>query len=557
MSFTSLNAPAALLTELERRGYTEPTPVQQAVVAADLRGRDLLVSSRTGSGKTVAFGLLLADSLLEGDTPKGAAVPHALIVAPTRELALQVARELGWLYGSTGLRIATCVGGMDMRRELDVLARGAHLVVGTPGRLCDHLERRSLILAERATIVLDEADEMLEMGFRDELERILEGAPTDRRTLLFSATLPTGIESLARRFTRDVVRVDATAQKAPHADIAYVGHLVAPRDREHAVVNILRAHAAASALVFCATRDMVARTHASLLERGFTAACLSGEMSQAERNRALLAVRERRAQVLVATDVAARGLDLPAVSLVVHADLPRDSAGLLHRSGRTGRAGKKGTAVLIAAFPQRRSAERLLGEAKVTLEWTPPPYAEDVRTLDGERLLAALSDEGNEPEADDLTLAKQLLGAGDAEQLVARLVARERGRLPAPEELTETRGWQSVDRHAPRRPRDDGPRHSDDGVWFRVNVGRDKRADPRWLLPLLCRRGRVQKAEIGKIDIRPRETRFQVATHVAERFLAEAKKHDPKDPLVHIDALYNPAKRPPRARESPRRPRQP
>jgi ATP-dependent RNA helicase DeaD len=243
------------------------------------------------------------------------------------------------------------------RSERRALSHGAHIVVGTPGRLRDHLERGALDLSALRVAVLDEADEMLDMGFREDLEEILDATPSERRTLMFSATMPKPIVALAKRYQRDALRISTVGEDRGHGDIAYQAVLVAPSDIEHAVINLLRLHEAETAMLFCATRDNVRHLHASLLERGFAAVALSGEHSQSERNSALQALRDRRARVCVATDVAARGIDLPTLSLVVHVELPRDAETLQHRSGRTGRAGKKGTAVLIVPYPRRRRVE--------------------------------------------------------------------------------------------------------------------------------------------------------------------------------------------------------
>jgi len=238
------------------------------VLAAENVGRDLLVSAQTGSGKTVAFGLAFAADLLgEYENLGPASAPLALVIAPTRELALQVQNELGWLYAQAGARVRACVGGTEIWREARALAEGAHIVVGTPGRLCDHLDRKRLDLSKLRALVLDEADEMLDMGFRDELERILKDAPEARRTLLFSATIPKGIAELATRYQRDALRLAATPPEQAHADIEYRAHVVAPREREQAVVNTLRNFEAAGALVFCATRESVNRLQAGLAER--------------------------------------------------------------------------------------------------------------------------------------------------------------------------------------------------------------------------------------------------------------------------------------------------
>ena len=364
MSFD--RAHPALAGALAARGYADPTPVQEAVLRAEADGRDLLVSAQTGSGKTVAYGLALAGDLLgnEARLPRPGA-PLALVVAPTRELAMQVQGELAWLYEAAGARIATCIGGMDGRAEARALAAGCHVVVGTPGRLCDHIRRGALDLSGLRAVVLDEADEMLDLGFREELEQVLGAAPEGRRTLLFSATIAREIATLARQFQREALRIDTLGRNRPHADIAYRAIRVAPHETLHAVVNVLRHEAAPTALVFCATREAVRHLHACLLERGFSSVALSGELSQAERSRALQALRDGRAGVCVATDVAARGLDLPALDLVVHADLPGDRATLLHRSGRTGRAGRKGSSVLVVPFNRRRRAEELFSTAGV------------------------------------------------------------------------------------------------------------------------------------------------------------------------------------------------
>ena len=308
----------ALAKALSARGYSVFTPVQAAVLEPEAQGRDLMVSAQTGSGKTVAYGLALAPTLL-GDAERfgRAEEPLALVVAPTRELALQVSRELEWLFAEAGARVATCVGGMEIRREARALQNGAHIVVGTPGRLRDHIERGNLNMQKLAAVVLDEADEMLDLGFREDLEEILDSTPPTRRTLLFSATLPKPIQTMAKRYQKDAHRIAAGAGNAQHVDIDYRAIRLAPNDLESGVVNVLRYFESGAAIVFCATRESVRRLHANLVERGFSAVALSGELSQSERTHALQALRDRRASVCVATDVAARGIDLPDLGLVI------------------------------------------------------------------------------------------------------------------------------------------------------------------------------------------------------------------------------------------------
>jgi ATP-dependent RNA helicase DeaD len=514
MPFSSL--PAPLAEALTERGYATPTAVQAAVLENDADGRDLIVSAQTGSGKTVAFGMAIAPQLFDGDQLSRPGLPRALVIAPTRELALQVASELQWLYAKAGARVSTCVGGMDPSRERRQLSHGTHIVVGTPGRLRDHLERGALDLSGLAAVILDEADEMLDMGFRDELEEILDATPPGRRTLLFSATIPKPIVALARRYQRDALTISTVGAERGHGDITYQALAVAPSDIENAAVNLLRLHEPDTAILFCATREAVRRLHASLVERGFAAVALSGEHSQNERNHALQALRDRRARVCVATDVAARGIDLPSLSLVIHVELPRDAEALQHRSGRTGRAGKKGVAALIVPFMRRRRVEGLLRDAKIQAEWIELPTQAVIAAADRKRLLAALS-EPVELDEEDLALGADLLAERDPLEIAGMLVRAHRAKLPAAEELLEGA--------AQRPPRSDGPRPGfEDTVWFRINIGRRNNADPRWLLPLLCRRGHITKAEVGAIRIAGDETRFQIPRAAAGRFQASLKR---------------------------------
>jgi ATP-dependent RNA helicase DeaD len=436
MAFPELHP--SLLRALTARNYTEPTPVQTAVLRPDAAGRDLLVSAQTGSGKTAAYGLTLGNTLL-GDAERFGRAKHplALVVAPTRELALQVHRELTWLLAEAGGRVISCVGGMDIRREQRALKEGAHVVVGTPGRLVDHLNGRHLILSGIRAVVLDEADEMLDFGFREELEVLLKTTPPERRTLLFSATLPKAILGLARQYQRDALRMALSAENEPHADIEYRAFLIAPRDMEHAVVNSLRYFDAQGALVFCSTREAVRHLHANLQERGFSAVALSGELTQHERTTALQALRDGRARVCVATDVAARGLDMPELGLVIHADLPQNRQMLLHRSGRTGRAGRKGLSVMLVPAYHRGIGERLLASAKIKAAWSPAPSAKAIRARDEENLLREIIALAEAPAEEDLAAAKILLEERSAEQLAAVLVHMRRERLPAPEVLQD------------------------------------------------------------------------------------------------------------------------
>jgi ATP-dependent RNA helicase DeaD len=380
---------------------------------------------------------------------------------------------------------------------------------------------------------------MLDMGFREELEAILDKLPGTRRTLMFSATLPKETVALASRYTKDPARITAAQNMGGHEDIEHVVHLIDYSDRDRAVVNVLRQYEANSTIVFCQTRDGVARLSAALLERGFSAVAFSGELSQPERQRALQSVRDGRTRVLVCTDVAARGLDLPQVGLVIHADPPGDPAVLQHRSGRTGRAGKKGTAVVLVPLQRARQAERLFFAARIKVKPTPAPTPDQIKKADDARILERITATINALQPEDLVGTEALLAAHTPEQLAALVLLAERRQLPAPEPLDATeRGGKRAPRATPPMRRDDdggaGPADGGAKVWFHINVGRFQRADPKWLLPLLCRRGDVQKRDIGRIVILESETRFEILRERAEHFDRAAARPDADDPRVFI-----------------------
>ncbi|MDK3074243.1 DEAD/DEAH box helicase [Sedimentitalea sp. JM2-8] len=497
-----------LADALAQQGYATLTQVQQAVTDPELAGSDLLVSAQTGSGKTVGFGLAIAPTILgDGDHFASAAAPLALIIAPTRELALQVKRELAWLYGRAGAHLASCVGGMDIRDERRALERGAHIVVATPGRLRDHVMRGSIDLSDIKAIVLDEADEMLDLGFQEDLEFILAAAPEDRRTLMFSATVPRGIANLAGKYQTDAIRITTAAETSQHSDIEYRALSVAPRDVDNAIVNVLRFYEAPNALVFANTRAMVNRLTTRLSNRGFSVVALSGELSQSERTHALQAMRDGRARVCVATDVAARGIDLPSLDLVVHAELPTSHETLLHRSGRTGRAGRKGVSALIVPPAARKKCERLLKFAKLTAEWAEAPSADAVRARDMDRMLA---DPVWHAPIELTDAAQALVARFSAEQIAAAYVALYESRHSAPEELLAPGPAGKPEPRAPFGP----------SVWFSVAGGKKAGIETRRLLPILCKAGNISKDDIGAIRIHYDESYVEILESSADRFLA-------------------------------------
>ncbi len=488
----------ALSAALAARGYDTLTPVQQAVTAPELEGRDLLVSAQTGSGKTLGFGLAIAPRLFGDDEKFGRAeAPMALVIAPTRELAIQVKTELSWLYAEAGAVIASTVGGMDMRDEKRALARGAHVVVATPGRLRDHIMRGSIDLSALRAVVLDEADEMLDLGFRDDLEFILDEAPEERQTLLFSATVPASIGKLAQRYQKNAERVETVSAAKQHSDIEYVAYRVSPRDVENAIINVLRYYEAPNAIIFCNTRATVNRMTTRLSNRGFSVVALSGELTQSERTNALQAMRDGRARVCVATDVAARGIDLPNLNLVIHAELPSNQDTLLHRSGRTGRAGRKGVSALIVPPAVHKKANRLLGWAKLTAEWAEAPSAEAVIARDEERMLTE-TDWSPEVDGSSEATVGELVKQFSSEQLAAAYLRLWREKHTAPEDLSDVH-------EAPKQREAFGP-----SIWFSLPGGYDAGAEPRRLLPMICKMGNLDRNDIGAIRVKDTESYIEI-----------------------------------------------
>jgi superfamily II DNA/RNA helicase len=366
MSFSDLGLDAGLLSAIAAAGYTDPTDVQREAIPAALAGADLLVSSHTGSGKTAAFMLPALQRLLAPSATRGRG-PRVLVLAPTRELALQVNHAaLAYGRGLRQVRTAALVGGSSYALQLRALERPLDVVVATPGRLIDHLERGRIDLSRVEVLILDEADRMLDMGFVDDVETIVSRIPPTRQTLLFSATLDGVVGDLARRLTREPRRIEVATTGEQQAKVEQI--LLFADDLAHKsrlLDALLRDPAMTQCVVFAATKLAAEQISLQLEENGFAAAPLHGDMQQGQRNRTLRGLREGRTRVLVATDVAARGIDVAGISHVINFDSPRQAEDYVHRIGRTGRAGRTGTAVTLMGHHERhraRDIERYTGQ---------------------------------------------------------------------------------------------------------------------------------------------------------------------------------------------------
>jgi ATP-dependent RNA helicase DeaD len=537
------SVPTPLQAALARRGFTKLTAVQDAVLGALGEGRDLRISSQTGSGKTVALGFALAPPLIAAaDAPHARRVgPRVLLIVPTRELAEQVRSELDWLFADVRDVSTECVtGGTSVSAEQRRLKKKPCILVGTPGRLLDHLTSGALDCSGVEQLVLDEADQMLDLGFRDDLEAILATMPASRRTHLVSATFPPEVRSLVAEFQDDPLHVEGTRLGSAHADIEHVACLVHTRDRYAALVNLLLLAGDDRTLVFVRRREDTNVVAERLAADGFAALPLSGELAQAQRTRTLDAFRTGAITTLVATDVAARGLDINDVASVVHVDLPVDDAVYTHRSGRTGRAGKAGRSVLFVPLTAERRARRMLDAARVRAVWRPVPRAADVHAvLEGRaraRIDAALA--APQPlEQVDREEAARLLAAHEPHELVARLLRLARREPPAaPVDVAaqsargggpRALGGAPAGRHGPR------PRAAA-YARFAINWGAREGANPKRLLAHVCRRGDVSSRYVGAIEIGMSSATFEIEAEVASRFASNAVRPDRREPHLVI-----------------------
>ncbi|HUH04908.1 MAG TPA: DEAD/DEAH box helicase [Kofleriaceae bacterium] len=536
--------PAGLAVALEKKGFQALTTVQEAVLEPSVAGRDLRISSQTGSGKTVAIGMALAAELEELESARGGpARPRVLLIAPTRELAAQIAAELRWLFRPLHVRLAVVTGGTNVGGDLRALREGPHVLVGTPGRLVDHLDRGTIDLSALRAVVLDEADEMLDMGFRDDLEKLLDATPSERRTHLVSATLPREVLHLARRYQRDPVFVRGENDGEANQDINHVGHLVRASDRVPALINVLLATPGQRTLVFVRTRAATAELATQLAGNGFSATPLSGEMGQRERTAALEAFRSGAVRIVVATDVAARGLDIQDVTQIIHFDQAENPEVYTHRSGRTGRAGNKGTSVAFAPPGSRRRVEGLLRRAGISITWRPVPSAASIQAAADDRLVAEIEQaRGDEPRL--MALAARLVGERDPLEVIAALVGRSvHSGACAPHVIRDV----VEPSHAPREarpPRDHrGPGHpgsivphgrTTDFTAFHITWGATDGANASRLLAMVCRRGDVRSDQIGAIRVGPHQSMVEVASQVAVDFARATQKPDPRNPRIKI-----------------------
>jgi ATP-dependent RNA helicase DeaD len=471
-SFAELGLHPDVLRALEEMGFSEPMPVQAKTFPLIAAGRDIMVQSRTGSGKTAAFGIPFANGIVNPDDK----FVQAIVLMPTRELALQVAAELSKICVYRGITVVPVYGGAPMGRQVEQLRAGGQIVCGTPGRVLDHLRRGTLRLDRVRSAVLDECDEMLSMGFQEDIEKILEQTPATRQTQLFSATVPEGIQRLSRRFLKNPEFLKLSADYIGVHEIKHLYYSIPGVQRETELLKILSFEDPKSAIIFCNTREETGRVAEFLRKHGHDAEAISSDLAQSDRERVLGRMRAGGIKYLVATDVAARGIDIEALSHVFNYTFPESPEVYVHRTGRTGRAGKAGTAVSLIGPTEVGSFYYLKLLYKIRPEERALPSETEIRSRrEGERvgvLRAALS---LDPGAEWRGLARRLTSAVDGERLIAALLARSFHDVenmpavpapPAPPAAPAPRA-EAYERDRPRdrdrdRPRDrDRERHRD------------------------------------------------------------------------------------------------
>lgn len=540
--FASLGLPASLCESLKHLGYEQPSPIQAQSIPVLLEGKDLLGLAQTGTGKTAAFALpILANINLQQNSPQ------ALILAPTRELAIQVAEAFqSYAKNIPGFHIAPIYGGQDMRTQLRQLKRGVHVVVGTPGRVMDHLRRNSLDLSNLKMVVLDEADEMLRMGFIDDVEWILEHTPKQRQVALFSATMPQAVKKITSNYLQDPVRIQIEAKTKTVDRIEQHYVMVSPARKIDALTRILEVEEFDGLIMFVRTKTATVELAQKLEARGYASAALNGDINQKQREITIEQIKNGKIDVVIATDVAARGIDVPRITHVVNYDIPYDNEAYVHRIGRTGRAGRSGKAILLVTPRERhllRSIERSTGQA-ITESRLPTSEELTSRRLSQfrESILETL-------EAQDLTEFKELVSKVqteanvDAEEVAAALAYLAQSDKPLfvskdrllDEPISAGRGDRGDrggrNERGGRRERGDrgerGPRRERSNEpmdHYRVEVGRNDGVRPGDLVGAIANEAKMRSQHIGQITINDNHSYVQLPQNMSSKVSGLLKK---------------------------------
>ena len=527
IGFADLDLAPEILRALSELGYEEPTPIQAEAIPNLLAGRDLLGQAATGTGKTAAFALPVIQRI---PRDRGGADPAALVLVPTRELAMQVSEAVHRYGADLGVRVLPVYGGQPIVRQLRALERGVDVVVATPGRALDHIARGTLRLDGLRTVVLDEADEMLDMGFSEDIDAILDNAPAQRQTVLFSATMPSRIDALARRHLSDPVRVRIEREEPEPGEAPRVregAYMVTRAQKAAALGRVLDVEAPEAAIVFCRTREQVDQLSETLNGRGYRAEALHGGLSQEQRDRVMGRLRSGTAELLVATDVAARGLDVEHLTHVVNYDVPSAPESYVHRIGRVGRAGREGVAITLAEPREHRMLKAIERATRRKIPLEKVPTVADLRSRRLELTRAALEESLIEDaDLDQFRVVVESLAdeydVFDVALAAVKLVHEAGGTAYDEEDIPDARVPERPHREAgqdrgsgPRRRRDSGRPGAGTTRLF-VGAGRGSGIRPQDLVGAIAGESRLSGRDIGAIEIADRFSLVEVPAEAAE-----------------------------------------
>ncbi len=540
MLFKEMRLSPEIITGIDALGFLEATPIQEQVIPVLLKEKvDIIGLAQTGTGKTAAFALPALENI-----DIDANYPQLLVLSPTRELCMQITRDID-SYGKfvNGLRTVAVYGGASIDQQVRALKRGVHVVVATPGRIHDLVRRNRIDLSLVSTLVLDEADEMLKMGFRDDLDAILAQTPATKNTLLFSATMAPGIAAIARRYMDDPIEITMGKKNSGAENVTHIYHMVHAKDRYNALKRVVDFNPGIYGIVFCRTRKETKDVAGWLMRDGYNAEALHGDLTQAQRDYVMHKFRERNLNVLVATDVAARGLDVNDLTHIINYNLPDDNEAYTHRSGRTGRAGKEGTAISIINMNERGRISQIENVIRKKIDQMPVPDGKNIceRQLFSmvERMQnSAVSHDRIDPYMDRVY---EMLDDLSKEEIIKRFVSTEFNRFldyykNAPDLNTESKRVRREDKVFSGRRQ----KVSRGGAMARVlfNVGKGKKITKREIIDLFSSAPGASGVEIGNIDIYKRASSVEVDSKMAQRIIDDLNRTMYKGVRIEAEENY-------------------
>lgn len=521
-SFKNLGLSQNILDALEKLGYEHPTPIQEIAIPQIINyENDLKAFAQTGTGKTAAFGLPILEMI---DNESSAT--QAIILSPTRELAIQIAKSIeGFSQNIENLKVLAVYGGASIDDQIRSLGKGVQIVVGTPGRTVDLIKRKRLQLENIQWLVLDEADEMLNMGFKEELDQILEVTPKSKQTLLFSATFPKEVEAIARNYMQNPMEISAGAKNIGAEDVSHEYYMVSDRNRYNALKRIADLNPNIYCIVFCRTRRETQDVADNLINDGYNADSLHGDLSQAQRDIVMQKFRSKHLQILVATDVAARGLDVNDLTHVINYKLPDQIESYTHRSGRTGRAGKKGISIAIITPKEKRLLDPIEKSLKKQFMYKPVPNGKEVCENQLYNLIDKVHDiEVNEKEIKDyLPQIYSKLDGLTREELIKRFVSLEFNQF-----LSYYENTQDINEDGKTRQRDSGGSGSGNFSRFYINLGKRDKINPANLIGLINENLKLRNVEIGKIEILSNFSFFEIDKNYTDKIVESFKRTEYK-----------------------------